>query len=187
MKYLIVGLGNIGNEYHETRHNIGFMVLDHLAALHTLSFEKKQHAYHAELSFAGRKLVLIKPTTYMNLSGKAVNYWLNAEKIPRENLLIITDDLALPTGSIRIRTKGSDGGHNGIKSINEVLGNNEYARLRFGIGNEYPQGRQIDFVLGKFTPAEQTLIATKIPVCADAIKSFARAGISQTMNEFNQK
>jgi PTH1 family peptidyl-tRNA hydrolase len=187
MKYLIAGLGNVGAEYHQTRHNIGFMILDHFAEQNALNFTLNRLAYHTELNFAGRKIILIKPTTYMNLSGKAIQYWLTTEKIPIENLLILTDDLSLPTGTIRIRQKGNDGGHNGLKNINEVMNTNQYARLRFGIGNEFAAGRQVDYVLGKFAADDQAIIAPKITLCADAIKSFAKIGIAQTMNAYNNK
>ena len=152
MKYLIVGLGNIGAEYAETRHNIGFKVADALAAEAGAVFATGRYGSVAEFRHKGRTFVLLKPSTYMNLSGKAVSYWLKAEKIPQENLLVVVDDIALPFGTIRIRAKGSDGGHNGLKSIAELLGNSDYARLRFGIGGDFPKGFQVDYVLGEWTP-----------------------------------
>ncbi len=187
MKYLIVGLGNIGSEYVNTRHNIGFQVLDALAKEKEISFSDARRAFKAELKHRGRTLILIKPTTYMNLSGKAVNYWMQKEKIPLENLLIITDDLALPFGKIRIRAKGSDAGHNGLKSINEMLGTNAYARLRFGIGNDFLQGQQIDYVLGKWTDEEKNTLPERIQKSIDAILDFPVIGIQQVMNRHNNK
>jgi peptidyl-tRNA hydrolase, PTH1 family len=187
MKYLIIGLGNVGNEYAHTRHNIGFDVLDALVKGTDASFSLDRHAHVAQLKHKGRTLVLVKPTTYMNLSGKAVKYWMQAKKIELENVLVIVDDLALPVGAIRIRTKGSDAGHNGLKDIQASLNTNEYTRVRFGIGNDYAKGQQADFVLSKFKPDEQTIINEKINVCVDVIKSFCTAGINNTMNAFNNK
>lgn len=187
MKYLIVGLGNIGDEYAETRHNIGFKVLDALAKASNISFCEDRRAYRAELKHKGRTLILIKPTTYMNLSGKAVAYWMQQEKIPLENLLIIADDLALPFGKIRIRAKGSEGGHNGLKSITESLSTQDYARLRFGVGNDYARGRQVDYVLGEWSDEEKQQIDDRIKVCTGAILSFPFVGITGIMNQFNNK
>jgi len=187
MKYLIVGLGNIGPEYFYTRHNIGFQILDALAEASNVVFSDARRAFKAEIKHKGRTMLLIKPTTYMNLSGKAVNYWLQKEKIPLENLLVITDDLALPFGKIRIRAKGSDAGHNGLKNINELLGTNGYARLRFGIGNEFQQGQQIDYVLGEWDEEEKKMLPERIEKCTAAIKSFPRNGIQQIMNQYNNK
>jgi PTH1 family peptidyl-tRNA hydrolase len=187
MKYLIVGLGNIGQEYANTRHNIGFQILDSLAKKHDLSFSDDRRALKTEIKHKGNTLILIKPTTYMNLSGKAVNYWLQKEKIPMDNLLIIADDLALPFGKIRLRAKGSDAGHNGLKNINEMLNTNNYSRLRFGIGNNYSKGKQIDFVLGNWNDEELSQLPDRVNVCIDAILSFPRMGIQQTMNMFNNK
>jgi peptidyl-tRNA hydrolase, PTH1 family len=187
VKYLIVGLGNIGAEYAATRHNIGFMILDALAiGASNVFFEQDRYAFRAELKHAGRTLVLIKPTTYMNLSGKAVRYWMEAEKVPAERVLVITDDLSLPTGKIRIRAKGSAGGHNGLKNIEEVLGNQEYPRLRFGVGDNFPKGRQVDYVLGKFTEKEITEVELGIHKSMDAVKSFVTRGLGLTMTEFNK-
>lgn len=187
MKYLIVGLGNIGEEYSDTRHNIGFMVLDALAKASNAVFSDKRRAFRAEVKIKGRTLILIKPTTYMNLSGRAVNYWLQKEKIPLENLLIITDDIALPFGKIRIRAKGSDAGHNGLKNINETLGTQNYARLRFGIGNEFQRGQQIDYVLGKWDEEEKSKLDERLDKVMEAIKAFPLIGIQRVMNEFNNR
>lgn len=194
MKYLIVGLGNPGKEYEQTRHNIGYMALDRF--VESLNIENKdkryefsveRHAYMTEVKVKGRTLILIKPTTFMNLSGKAVRYWLDKEKIPIENLLIIVDDLALPLGTIRLRMGGSDGGHNGLKDIIAALGHNKFNRLRFGIGNDFAKGRQIDFVLGKLEGEDWNVVDTKLDMCCDIIKSFASIGMDRTMNLFNGK
>lgn len=186
-KYLIVGLGNIGEEYRDTRHNIGFTILDRLAAEQSLSFSNARLADRAEWKHKGRTLVLIKPTTYMNLSGKAVNYWLQAEKIEVSQLLVLVDELALPFGKIRIGPKGSDGGHNGLKSIEEVLQTNAYPRLRFGIGNAYSKGKQVDYVLGKWSPEEQAALPPRIKVAEEAIAAFAFLGLERCMNLYNTK
>jgi len=194
MKYLIVGLGNPGKEYEQTRHNIGYMALDRF--VESLNIENKdkryefsveRHAYMTEVKVKGRTLILIKPTTFMNLSGKAVRYWLDKEKIPIENLLIIVDDLALPLGTIRLRMGGSDGGHNGLKDIIAALGHNKFNRLRFGIGNDFAKGRQIDFVLGKIEGEDWNVVDNKLDMCCDIIKSFATIGMDRTMNMFNGK
>lgn len=187
VKYLIAGLGNIGSEYSETRHNIGFKVLDALAGASNAVFTVSRYGAVAEVKHKGRTLVLLKPSTYMNLSGKAVSYWLKQEKIPIENLLVVNDDIALPFGTIRIRAKGSDGGHNGLKSINESLGRNDYARLRFGIGGDFPRGYQIDYVLGQWTAEEKKELPFKIDDACEAIKSFATVGLERTMNFHNKK
>jgi PTH1 family peptidyl-tRNA hydrolase len=187
MKYLIAGLGNIGQEYSETRHNIGFKVLDALTEASNTVFKDGRRAFVAEIKHRGRTLILIKPTTYMNLSGKAVHYWLQKEKIPLENLMIVADDLALPFGKIRIRAKGSDAGHNGLKNINELLGTNAYARLRFGIGDEFLQGQQIDYVLGKWSADELKSLPERIEKCMEAILAFPTLGIQRTMNFYNNK
>lgn len=184
-KYLIAGLGNIGAEYAFTRHNIGFDVLDHLADASSISFSSTRYADKTELKVKNKQLILIKPTTYMNLSGKAVNYWLQAEKIPLSNLLVIVDDLAIPFGSIRIKAKGSDGGHNGLKSINQVLGRQDYARLRFGIGNGFNKGQQVNFVLGKWTEEEKYDLKPRIKEASEAIKTFCLAGVQIAMNQYN--
>lgn len=187
MKYLIVGLGNIGNEYRDTRHNIGFQVLDAFAKASNLVFEDKRYGFISRVSLKGRELILLKPSTYMNLSGNAVRYWMQKEKIPQENLLVIVDDLALPLGTLRLKAKGSDAGHNGLKHIASILGTQEYARLRFGIGNEFPRGGQIDYVLGKFTEEELDTVRTRLTEALEIIKSFCLAGITITMNQFNKK
>ncbi len=174
MKYLIVGLGNIGAEYAETRHNIGFKVADALAAEAGAVFATGRYGSVAEFRHKGRTFVLLKPSTYMNLSGKAVSYWLKAEKIP-------------PFGAIRIRAKGSDVGHNGLKSIAELLGNSDYARLRFGIGGDFPKGFQVDYVLGEWTPDERAALPGRIGTAAEAVLSFGTAGLERTMNGFNRK
>lgn len=187
MKYLIVGLGNIGAEYAETRHNVGFMALDRLAKKNDVSFDSDRLAFKAEFKHKGRQIHLIKPTTYMNLSGKAVNYWMKELKIERDNVLVIVDDLAIPFGALRMRGKGSAAGHNGLKDIEAKLGGNNYPRLRFGIGDDYPKGRQIDFVLGEFSQDEQIeLDNTLLDRCGDMILSFCSIGIARTMNQFNK-
>ncbi|MDR1847086.1 MAG: aminoacyl-tRNA hydrolase [Bacteroidales bacterium] len=192
MKYLIVGLGNPTAEYAETRHNIGYMVLDNFvrnlnANNPQYKFSLERHAFVCEVRLKGRTLLLIKPTTYMNLSGKAVNYWLTKEKIPIENMLVIVDDIALDLGTLRLRMTGSDGGHNGLLNIIETLGTTKFNRLRFGIGSNFPKGRQIDYVLGHFSNDELSIISPKLDVCDDIIKSFVAIGMDRTMNLFNGK
>jgi PTH1 family peptidyl-tRNA hydrolase len=187
MKYLIAGLGNIGSEYENTRHNIGFKILDELANSSGIFFEQDRYAYKAEYKFKGRTFVLIKPTTLMNLSGKAVNYWLQKEKIPIERSLVITDDINLPFGKIRIRAKGSDGGHNGLKDIQKILNSSKYPRLRFGVGDEFSKGSQINYVLGKWSAEEEKDLTERIDLCVSAIKSFGTIGLARTMNEYNNK
>jgi len=186
-KFLIAGLGNIGDEYTNTRHNIGFMILDSLAKKNNLKFTADRLAAVAEYKFKGKTLVLIKPATYMNLSGKAVNYWLQAEKISKENFLVITDDIALPLGSLRMKGKGSDGGHNGLKNIQEILTTPEYARLRFGVGNEFVKGKQVDHVLGKWTNEEQKLLEPRITIAEEMIQNFTTIGLQRTMTAYNNK
>ena len=185
VKYLIVGLGNIGDEYAETRHNIGFQVLDHIAKENNLSFAQKRLAYIAETKFKGRKLIYCKPTTYMNLSGRAINYWLQKEKIPINNLMIIVDDLALSFGTIRIKKKGGDAGHNGLIDIIKSLGHQNFYRMRFGIGDEFSKGRQVDYVLGKWSETEKEKLPERLGKMSDAIKSFVSIGIDRTMNFYN--
>jgi len=187
LKFLIVGLGNIGPEYENTRHNIGFKALDAFAEASKASFEMGRYAAVAEAKFKGRTLILVKPSTYMNLSGKAVNYWLQQEKIKQENLLVIVDDVAIPFGTLRMKGKGSDGGHNGLKHINETFGHNNYARLRFGIGNDYSRGKQIDYVLGEWSKDESASLPERIDMCGQIIKSFATIGLQRTMSQFNNK
>lgn len=185
MKYLIVGLGNPGKEYAETRHNAGFMVLDALASASNTVFKADRLADVTEIRFAGRTLILIKPNTYMNLSGKAVRYWMDKEKISADNILVITDDLALELGVLRMRQKGSDGGHNGLKNIQELLGHSNYPRLRFGIGAKFSKGKQVDYVLGDFSAEEKPTLDEMISKSCDAVKSFAREGIANAMNKYN--
>jgi peptidyl-tRNA hydrolase, PTH1 family len=187
LKYLIAGLGNIGDEYAGTRHNIGFTILDALARASNISFSPDKLAFRSELRFKGRPFVLVKPSTYMNLSGKAVNYWLQQEKVPVENLLVILDDIALPFGVLRLKAKGSDGGHNGLKSIDEALRTQNYARLRFGIGSDFSKGRQSDYVLGKWTPEELQALGPRVELAIEAVKSFGTIGINLTMTNFNNK
>ncbi len=187
MKYLIVGLGKIGEGYMNTRHNIGFQILDAMAQASNISFTDKRYGAVVVTKYKGRDLILLKPSTYMNLSGNAVNYWMQKENIPLENVLVIVDDIALPLGSIRMRPKGSDGGHNGLANITEILGTHDYPRIRFGIGNEFRKGSQIDFVLGKWTPEENNVITERIPIVADMIRSFAFRGMGLTMTSFNKE
>jgi PTH1 family peptidyl-tRNA hydrolase len=186
MKYLIVGLGNIGEGYKDTRHNIGFTVLDAMALASNTSFTDKRYGAICEIRYKGRDLILLKPSTYMNLSGNAVNYWLKKENIPLENMLVIVDDIALPPGSIRMRSKGSDGGHNGLAHITSILGTNEYPRIRIGIGNSFRKGSQVDFVLGKWDKEEIIFMEKRISIVIDMIKSFAFAGTELTMTAFNK-
>jgi PTH1 family peptidyl-tRNA hydrolase len=188
MKYLIVGLGNIGDDYTNTRHNVGFQILDALSRASNIVFDvNKRYGAVAEYKFKGRTFVLVKPSTYMNLSGNAVRYWIQKENIPLENLMIIVDDLALPFGAIRIRAKGGDAGHNGLKHINEILGTNEYARVRFGIGDQFNKGQQIDHVLGEWTDEELKLLPERMDKVVQIIKSFGTVGLPRTMNQYNNK
>lgn len=186
-KFLIVGLGNIGAEYVNTRHNIGFKVLDFLAKQETLSFSTVRLGALAEYKFKGRTFLLLKPNTYMNLSGKAVQYWMEKENIPLENILVITDDLNLSFGSIRIRPKGSDGGHNGLKNINLILNTQNYTRFRFGISDEFKKGKQVDYVLGDWDETEKEKLPERLAVAVDIIKSFGTAGLENTMTAYNGK
>ncbi len=187
MKYLFVGLGNPGAKYENTRHNIGFKVMDALAKELDGSFVLQKVAEKAEVKFKGRTLILIKPTTYMNLSGKAVNYYLQQEKIPKENLVVVTDDLSLPFGKLRMKGKGSDGGHNGLKDIQAVLNTTEYCRLRFGVGNDFHKGQQSDYVLGNWTDDESNDLDERIKVSTEFLKSFATIGLQLTMTNWNGK
>ena len=187
MKYLIVGLGNIGLEYEGTRHNIGFRVLDALSKASNTAFEDRRYGFVAHMRVKNAELVLLKPSTYMNLSGNAVRYWLLQEKIPVENMLVVVDDLSLPLGAIRLRQGGGDAGHNGLKHIAQTLGGQGYNRLRFGIGNDFPQGYQVDFVLSKFTPEEEQIVDERALVACDAIKAFALSGIQFAMCNYNNK
>lgn len=186
-KFLIVGLGNIGAEYVNTRHNIGFKIVDFLAKKEGLTFETVKLGALAEYKYKGRTFFLLKPNTYMNLSGKAVKYWMDKENIPQENILVITDDLNLSFGTIRIRKKGSDGGHNGLKNINLLLNSQEYARFRFGISDEFKKGKQIDYVLGEWDDAEKTALPERLELASEIIKSFGTAGLENTMTTFNGK
>lgn len=187
LKFLITGLGNIGDEYINTRHNIGFTILDALAKKEAIIFTLNRLGYRAEYKLKGKTFILIKPTTFMNLSGKAVNYWLQNEKIKPENLLVITDDLALPFGTIRMKTKGSDGGHNGLKSIQETLNTPNYARLRFGVGNEFAKGKQVDYVLGEWDAEEMKQLVPRIDLAIETIKAFGTIGADRAMNFYNNK
>src|SRR5664279_3372874 len=186
MKYLIVGLGNIGEEYKDTRHNIGFTILDAMAMASNVSFKERRYGSVCEIRHKGQVLFLLKPSTYMNLSGNAVDYWLKKEKTLVENLLVIVDDIALPLGSIRLRSKGSDGGHNGLAHISSILATNEYARIRIGIGNSFRKGAQIGFVLGKWDPEEKKFMEERASIVIDMIRSFAFAGVELTMTAFNK-
>ncbi len=185
-KYLIVGLGNIGDKYKNTRHNIGFKALDYFANKESVLFETKKLGSLTTYKFKGRTFILLKPNTYMNLSGKAVKYWMTKEKIPLENILIISDDLNIPYGSLRLKPKGSAGGHNGLKDINEQLNTQQYARLRFGVGNRFSKGRQVDYVLGKWNSDELLTMPEKLEKIAVTIKSFGLIGVSKTMNDFKK-
>ncbi len=187
MKYLIAGLGNIGPEYKNTRHNIGFQILDALAEASNISFNDKRYGFVAEYKFKARTFVLLKPTTYMNLSGRAVNYWLQKEKIDIKNMLVLVDDLALPFGTLRVRAKGGAGGHNGLENINQVLGRNDYARLRFGIGDDFHKGYQVDYVLGEWSKEERKELPFKIDDAIEIIKSFGTIGVDRTMNFHNKR
>ena len=185
--FLIVGLGNIGPDYVNTRHNIGFKILDHLARKEAVEFQTVKLGALAEYKFKGRTYLLLKPNTYMNLSGKAVSYWMEKEKIPVENILVITDDLNLPFGTIRIRTKGSDGGHNGLKNIQILLNSSIYPRFRFGISDEFKKGQQVDYVLGNWDETEKTKLPERLDLAAEIIKSFGTAGLENTMTTYNGK
>lgn len=187
MKYLVVGLGNIGAEYAETRHNIGFKVADELAEATGSAFASDRYGAVAKFRHRGQEVFLLKPSTYMNLSGKAVRYWMQKERIPVENVFVVVDDIALPFGHLRIRKNGSDGGHNGLKSIAECLGGQNYARLRFGIGGDFPKGMQVDYVLGQWTGEEKTQLPELLETAAQAVLSFVAEGPDRAMNRFNTK
>ncbi|MBQ7509425.1 MAG: aminoacyl-tRNA hydrolase [Prevotella sp.] len=184
-KYLIVGLGNVGTEYEQTRHNTGFMVLDAFAKASNIVFSDRRYGFLAETSIKGRKVFLLKPSTFMNLSGNAVRYWLNQENIDQQRLLVISDDVALPLGAFRLKASGSNGGHNGLGHIQQLIGQN-YARLRMGIGNDYPQGGQIDWVLGRYSDEELKTLQPRIDMAVEMIRSFVLAGIDVTMNQYNK-
>jgi PTH1 family peptidyl-tRNA hydrolase len=187
MKYLVIGLGNPGEQYRQTRHNIGFLVVEKLVNDLGGKFSPSKLADVAEVKLKGRNLIVIKPTTYMNLSGKAVNYYMQQEKIQSENILVITDDISLPFGKIRMKGKGSDGGHNGLKDIQAVLNSQEYARLRFGVGNDFAKGRQSDYVLGSWNPEEISALTERVEVASEAVKSFATIGLNLAMTQWNNK
>jgi len=187
MKFLIVGLGNPGSEYAGTRHNIGFAVLDQLAAAAETRFSPDRYGDRADLRHKGRSFILIKPSTFMNLSGKAVRYWMEQEGVPMDRLLVITDDLAIPFGAIRIRAKGGAGGHNGLTSIIEVIGSEEFARLRFGIGSDFPKGRQSDYVLSPWSEEERKTLNERIELAAKAVLQFGLLGVASAMNNFNKR
>ena len=187
MNFLIVGLGNIGVEYANTRHNIGFKVLDALAKASNLVFEDKRYGAITTLKVKNQTLTLLKPSTYMNLSGNAVRYWMNEKKVPLENVLVVVDDLALPFGQLRMKPSGSEAGHNGLRHITSVLGTQQYARLRFGIGNDFPRGGQVDFVLGEFGLEDMEKMDERLTLAGDMIKAFALSGIQFAMNNFNRK
>lgn len=187
MKYLVAGLGNIGGEYANTRHNIGFDVLNGMAAIKGVEFSEERHAFRTVIKHKGRVLVLIKPSTYMNISGKAVRYWLEKEKIPIENLIVVVDDLALPFGALRLREKGGAGGHNGLTDIENTLGSSKYARLRFGIGDDFRKGGQVEHVLSKWGPEESKELNERITMAGEIIGSFTTIGLSRTMSQYNNK
>lgn len=187
MKFLIVGLGNIGAEYEATRHNIGFTILDAFAKASNVVFTSKRYGAVVEVRLKNQRLLLLKPSTYMNLSGEAVRYWMQKEKIELDHVLVVVDDLALPFGTLRLRGKGADGGHNGLKNINQLVGSQNYARLRFGIGSDFPQGAQIDYVLGPLTTQEQELLPERVDKAVEAIKAFCLSGLSFAMTHYNNK
>lgn len=187
MKFLVVGLGNPGEKYAETRHNIGFKVLDALAEELKGEFKTDKLADVATLKFKGRQLVCIKPSTYMNLSGKSVNYWMQQHKIPLDKVIVVTDDLALPFGKLRMKGKGSDGGHNGLKDIQAVMNTSAYARLRFGVGNEFSKGKQVDYVLGEWSLEEKETLYKRIDVAKEFVKGFSTIGLQHTMSQWNNK
>lgn len=186
-KFLIVGLGNIGEKYANTRHNIGFKILDYLANKEEVTFEPLKLGDVTSYKIKGRTLILLKPSTYMNLSGKAIKYWLDKEKVPLENLLVVTDDLNLPFGSLRLKTKGSDGGHNGLKDTQDKLQTTNYNRFRFGISDSFSKGRQVDYVLGEWSDEENSQLKERLEKSSELIKSFVLAGVNSTMNTFNGK
>lgn len=186
-KFLIIGLGNIGEKYENTRHNIGFKILDYYAKTAEFSFKTEKLGDIGQHKIKGRTLIFLKPNTYMNLSGKALKYWLTMEKVPLENMLVITDDLNLPFGTLRLKTKGSDGGHNGLKDIQAKLQTSKYNRLRFGISDDFSKGRQIDYVLGEWNETEETKLKERLEICNKIIKSFVLSGTNITMNTFNGK
>lgn len=187
MKFLIVGLGNIGDEYRNTRHNIGFRILDVFAETQHVVFQDSRYGFVARCRVKNAEMVLLKPSTFMNLSGTAVRYWLQKENIPVENLLVLVDDLALPFGTLRLRLKGSDGGHNGLKNIQECILTQNYSRLRFGIGSDFVHGAQVSYVLGEWSDQETALLSERLQTCGEIIKSFCLQGVERTMNLYNKK
>jgi len=187
VKYLIVGLGNIGPEYESTRHNAGFMILDAFAESANESFEDKRYGFVGRVGLKGRSLILLKPSTFVNLSGRAVHYWLKKENVPVEHLLVVVDDIALPFGTIRLRARGGDGGHNGLIHINQILGTQNYARLRFGIGSDFSRGAQVSHVLGPFTEEEEEQLPGRLKITSELIRNFVLMGIERTMNHFNNR
>ena len=187
MKYLVAGLGNIGEEYANTRHNIGFDILDALAGASNISFKDKRYGFVAEMKYRARTYVLLKPSTYMNLSGNAVRYWLRKEKLPVENLLVVVDDIALPFGTLRLRARGGDAGHNGLNHIQTILGTTRYARLRFGIGNDFYSGQQVDYVLSGWTEEQEKALPPRMEMAGEIIRSFGVIGLERTMNMYNNK
>lgn len=187
MKYLIVGLGNIGPEYHNTRHNIGFTVLDAMADKANIFFTDNRYGATCEIKLKGHNLILLKPSTFMNLSGNALRYWMQKENIPIEQVLVIVDDLALPFGTLRLKPKGSDAGHNGLRNIQDILGHNNYPRLRFGIGSDFQRGRQVEYVLGRWSDEEAKALVERCEKAVEIIKSFCMAGMQNTMNAYNNK
>ena len=187
MKYLVAGLGNIGPEYAHTRHNIGFDILDALAGASNISFKDRRYGFVGEMKYRARTYLLLKPSTFMNLSGNAVRYWLRKEKVPLENLLVVVDDVALPFGTLRLRARGGDAGHNGLNHIQTILGTAGYARLRFGIGNDYYPGQQVNYVLSSWTGEQEKALPERIEMAGEIIKSFGVIGLERTMNEYNNK
>lgn len=187
MKFLIVGLGNFGDEYVNTRHNIGFSILDDISDKNNVTFKDKRYGFRGEYKFKGRSFILIKPTTFVNLSGRAVNYWLQKEKIPVEKLLVLIDDTSLPFGTIRLRPSGGDAGHNGLFNISSILGHNNYARLRFGIGSEFPSGAKVNYVLGQWTDDEKKTLPALIERSVKIVQGFGTIGVNRTMNLYNKK
>lgn len=187
MKYLIVGIGNVGSEYEGTRHNCGFMALDALVKETDVKFSLDRHAYRAEMKYKGRTMILLKPTTYVNLSGKALKYWMMMEKVPLENVLVVVDDIAIPVGTLRMKKSGGAGGHNGLRNIEELLGTNNYCRLRIGVGDNFSKGRQVDHVLGQFSSEERAVLDPKLEQAAEMIKAFATQGPDRAMNMYNGK
>ncbi|MBQ6046747.1 MAG: aminoacyl-tRNA hydrolase [Bacteroidales bacterium] len=185
MKYIVAGLGNVGEEYEGTRHNTGFMVVDRLAKSAEARWELSRHAYRTEIKLKGRTIILLKPTTYMNLSGKAIKYWLMQERVELSRLLVVVDDIALPLGELRMKKQGSGGGHNGLKNIEEILGSNAYCRLRVGVGNDFARGRQIDYVLGQYSEGELAELSQHLDEAAEMVKTFVLEGADRAMNKFN--